>query len=223
MVRRNPKAVCSLCGVSEEGGQAGCDQAGLFHSLSAPSRSQSVRPLYVTHWAWLLILIHPGTCHSPQGELPSPSPSVYSLVSLHFLFRKMRTIIFPLGSAPLRMCSEDWKWGCREGSEHLGRKGPQSIQFSRPVGSHSLQPHGLQHTRLPCPSPIPRAYSNSCPLSQWCHPTISSSVVPFSSCLQSFPAPGSFPMSQFFASGGQSIGVQLQHHSSQWIFRTDFL
>ena len=71
----------------------------------------------------------------------------------------------------------------------------------------SLRPHGLQHTRLPCPSPTPRAFSNSCPLSQWCHPTISSSVIPFSSCLQSFLASGSFPMSQFFASGGQSIGA----------------
>ena len=73
--------------------------------------------------------------------------------------------------------------------------------------SDSLWPHGLQHTRLPCPSPSPGACSNSCPFSWWCHPTISSSVVPFSSCLQSFPASGSFPMSWFFASGGQSIGV----------------
>ena len=71
---------------------------------------------------------------------------------------------------------------------------------------NSLQPHGLQCTRLPCPSPTHGVYSNSCPLSQWCHPTISSSVIPFS-CLQSFPASGSFPMSQFFTSGGQSIGV----------------
>ena len=80
------------------------------------------------------------------------------------------------------------------------------FQFSHSV-SDSLWPHGLQHTRLPCPSPTPRACSNSSSSSQWCHPTISSSVIPFSSCLQSFPAPGSFPMSQFFASGGQSIGV----------------
>ena len=73
--------------------------------------------------------------------------------------------------------------------------------------SDSLWPHGLPHARLPCPSPTPRACSNSCPLSWWCHPTISSSVVPFSSHIQSFPALGSFPMSQFFASGGQSIGA----------------
>ena len=82
-----------------------------------------------------------------------------------------------------------------------------SVQFSHSVMSDSLQPHGLQHTRLPCPAPTPGVYSNSCPLSRWCHPTISSSAVPFSSHLQSFPASGSFPMSQFFTSGGQSIGV----------------
>ena len=101
---------------------------------------------------------------------------------------------------------------------------PQSVQFSHSVMSNSLRAHGLQHTRLPCPSPTPRACSNSCPSSRWCHPTISSSVIPFSSCLRSFPASGSFPMSQFFTSGGQSFGAsQLQHQSCQWIFRTDFL
>ena len=82
-----------------------------------------------------------------------------------------------------------------------------SVQFSCSVMSDSLRPQGMQHTRPPCPSPTPRAYSNSCPSSQWYHPTISSSVVHFSSCLQSFPASGSFPMSQLFTSGGQSIGV----------------
>ena len=82
-----------------------------------------------------------------------------------------------------------------------------SVQFSRSVMSDSLLHRGLQHIRNPCPSPTPGAYSNSCPLSQWCHPTISSSVVPFSSCLQSFPALGSFQMSQFLSSGGQIIGV----------------
>ena len=82
-----------------------------------------------------------------------------------------------------------------------------SVQFSYSVVSNSLRLHGLQHTRLPCPSPTPRAYSNSCSSSWWWHPTISSSVIRFSSCLQSFLASGSFPMSQFFASGGQTIGV----------------
>ena len=79
--------------------------------------------------------------------------------------------------------------------------------FSRLVVTDSLQPHGLQHARLPCSSPTPKACSNSCPLSQWCHPNISSSVIPLSSCLQSFPASGSLQMSQFFTSGGQSIGA----------------
>ena len=82
-----------------------------------------------------------------------------------------------------------------------------SVQFSPSVMSNSLWPHGLQHARLPCPSPTLRACSNSCLLSRWCHPTISSSVIPFSSCLQSIPASGSFLMSQLFESGGQSIGV----------------
>ena len=82
-----------------------------------------------------------------------------------------------------------------------------SVQFSRPVMSDSLWPHELQHARPPCPSPTPRVHPNSCASSWWCHPTISSSVVPFSSCLQSFPASGSFPVNQFFVSGGQSIGV----------------
>ena len=82
-----------------------------------------------------------------------------------------------------------------------------SVQFSRSVVSDSLQPHESQHARPPCPSPTPRVHSNWCPLSRWCHPAISSSVIPFSSCSQSFPALGSFPMSQLFASGGQTIGV----------------
>ena len=82
-----------------------------------------------------------------------------------------------------------------------------SIQFSCSVVSDSLRPHELQHSRPPCPSPTPGVHSKSCPLSRWCHPTISSSVIPFSFHLQSFPASGFFQMSQFFASGGQSIGA----------------
>ena len=82
-----------------------------------------------------------------------------------------------------------------------------SVQFSWSVVSDSLWPHWLQHASLPCPSPTPEVYSNSCSLSRWCQTTISSSVITFSSRLQSFPASGSFPVSQFFTSGGQSIGV----------------
>ena len=83
------------------------------------------------------------------------------------------------------------------------------VQFSHSMVSESLWPHESQHARPPCPSPSPRVYSNSCPWSWWCHPAISSSVTPFSSCPQPLPASGSFPMSQLFAWGGQSIGVSV--------------
>ena len=96
-------------------------------------------------------------------------------------------------------------------------------QFSCSVVSDSLQSHGLQYARPPCPSPTPRVYSNSCPLSWGCHPTISSSAIPFSSHLQSFLASGSFQMSQFFVSGGQSIGVVASASVLPMIFRTDLL
>ena len=92
-----------------------------------------------------------------------------------------------------------------EGSS--GKNQLSLVQFSHSVVSNSLRPHGLQHSRPPCPSPTPGVYSNSCSLSRWCHPIISSSVIPFSFRLPSFPASGSFQMNQLFASGGQSIGV----------------
>ena len=97
----------------------------------------------------------------------------------------------------------------------------RSVQFSHSVVSHSLQPRELQHARPPCPSPTPQVYPNSCPLGQWSHSTISSSVVHFSYCLQSFPASVSFPMSQLFTPGGQSIGVSastsvLSMNSQDW-------
>ena len=91
-----------------------------------------------------------------------------------------------------------------------------SVQFSHSVVSDSLRPNGLQHARLPCSSPAPRVYSNSCPLSQWCHLTISSSVIPFSSRPQSFPASGSFPMNQLFSSGGQNIEASDSASSNEY-------
>ena len=96
-----------------------------------------------------------------------------------------------------------------------------SVQFICSIMSDSLQRHGLQYARLPCLSPTPGVYSNSCPLRQWCHSTISFSVVPFSSCIQSFPALGSFQVSQFFTSGGESIGISasasvLQMNIQDW-------
>ena len=103
-----------------------------------------------------------------------------------------------------------------------------SVQFSRSLMSNSFQPHGLQHSRLPCPSPTPKAYSNLCPSCRWCHPTISSSVIPFSSCLQSFPASGSFQMSQFFAKVAKvlefNFSISPSNEYSGWIsFRMDWL
>ena len=101
------------------------------------------------------------------------------------------------------------------------------LLFSHQVVFNSLWSHGLQHARLPCPSSSSGVSSNSCPLSQWCHPTISFSVALFSSCPQSFPEPRSFPMSLLFASGGQSVGASASASvlpmNFQWIFRTDFL
>ena len=99
--------------------------------------------------------------------------------------------------------------------------GLDPVQFSHAVVSSCLWPHGLQHARPPCPSPTPRVYSNACPLSRWCHPTISSYLIPFSSCLQFFPASGSFQTIQLFTSGGQSIGVSasasvLQMNIQDW-------
>ena len=98
-----------------------------------------------------------------------------------------------------------------------------SVQFTGSVMSNSLWPHGLQHARPPCPSPTPGIYSNSCPLSRWCHPTISSSVFPFSSHLQSLPASGSFKWVGSLHQVAKVLELQLQHQSFQWIFRTDFL
>ena len=106
--------------------------------------------------------------------------------------------------------------------------GRSSVQFSHSVVSNSLWPHGLQHARPPCPSPTPGVYPNSCSLSRWCHLTISSSVAPFSSCLQSFTSSGSFQMSELFAWGGQSLGVSasisvLPMNTQDWSFRMDWL
>ena len=98
-----------------------------------------------------------------------------------------------------------------------------AVHISCSVVSDSLRPHELQHARLPCPSPTPRAYLNSCPSSRWCHPTISFSVIPFSSCLQYFPASGSFPMVSSSHQVSKVFKFQLQHQSFQWIFSTDFL
>ena len=118
---------------------------------------------------------------------------------LNFKVKKM----FP---GPSRHKKYKTTFGPRNSTGGFYQTVKSSAEFSCSLMSDSLWPHGLQHARPPCPSPTPGVYWNSCPLSRWCHPTISSSVFPFSR-LQSFPASGSFPMSWFFASGGQSIGV----------------
>ena len=127
--------------------------------------------------------LRPYGVHHDRPPSPLPTPGVYS------------------NSCPLN------QWCHPIISSSVVPFSSNSVQLSCSVMSDSWQPHGLQQARLPCPSPTPEAYSVSCPSSQWCHPTISSSVGPFSSCVQSFPASGSFPMSRLFVSGGPSVGA----------------
>ena len=124
---------------------------------------------------------------------------MFAIDHVFFNLKNKTFRVFPFGWAKMLYCYYiNWNFFITQFS---------SVQFSCSVESNFLQPHGLQHARHPCPSPTPRVHSNSCPLSRWCHLTIASSVVPFSSCLWSFPASGSFQISHFFTSGGQSIGV----------------
>ena len=121
-----------------------------------------------------------------------------------------RTNVSEVSESHLVVSDSLWPHGLYSPWNSLGQDtgvGQSVSQFSRSVVSNSLRPHELQHARPPCPSSTPRVYSNPCPLSWWCHPTISSSVVPFSFCPQSIPESGSFPKSQLFTSGGQSTGV----------------
>ena len=140
-------------------------------------------------------------CCPRDSQESSPAPQFENINSLALSFLYGLTLTF---------IHDNWK-------SHL------LLLFSPSVVSDSLQSHRLQHTSLSCPSPSPRACSDSYPLSRWCRPTISSSVIPFSSSLLSFAASGSFPVSWLFTSDGQSIGFQSQHQSFQWIFRIDFL
>ena len=159
---------------------------GLQHArLPCPSLSPKVcsnsRPL--SQW-----------CHSALSSSFIPFPLALSLSQHQGLFQCVGSSHQVATILELQLQHQSFQW-------------ISSVQFSLSVIYDSLQPHGLQHARLPCPSPTPGACSNLCPSNQWCHLTISSSVIPFSSCLESFPASGSFPMSQFFASSSQSIGA----------------
>ena len=134
------------------------------------------------------------------------SVKIWFLPGHHLL---VYSINFYWVSCRANYCAKQWKhkdeWNILILKEPLFKS--SSVQFSHIAVSNSLWPHGLQHTRTPCPSPTPRVHPNPCPSNRWCHPAISSSVFPFSSHLQSFSASGSFPQSQFFTSGGQSIEV----------------
>ena len=164
-------------------------------------------------------------CGLQHARLPCPSlsPKVCSnsCPLSQWCHSAISSSVIPFSSCPQSFpASESFPmcWLFASGSHNFGASASasvlpmnqlSSIQFSHSVISDSLQPHRLQHARLPCPSPTPGACSNSCPSSQWCQPTISSSVVSFSSCLESFPASGSFPVHQFSASGSQIIGASV--------------
>ena len=150
------------------------------------------------------------SAQEPEKYLISQRKTVAQIQMLYLRSRKMKIKMRSLALATWR-------------SLEISDKHFQWSQFNCSAMPNSLEPHGLQQARLPCPSLTPRTCSNSCPSSWWCHPTISSSVVPFPFHLQSFSASGSFPMNQFFTSGGQSIGASASASVLQWIFRTDFL
>ena len=165
------------------------------HRLPCPAVLPGVSSLMSTE------LVMPSCCLI----LSSLSPPALNLSQHQGLFQWVHSSRQMAKVLELQLQHQPFQWTFRVDflTESLSHHHP----FSCSVLSDSLWSRGLQHSRLPCPSPTPRAFSNSCPLSRWCHPTISSSVVPFSSCLQSFPASGSFPMSQFLASCGLSVGV----------------
>ena len=175
-----------------------------FHSLPPqPTQLQSL-------WACLLLShtrhIFGSLCSRPPYHRACPWPSLPSFIPISLILHNthhdlVQDFLLSLLCASL-----------------LG-----SVQFSHSVVSNSLQPHESQHARPPCSSPTLGVYSNSCPSSRWCHPAISSPVVPFSSCPQSLPGSGSFPMSQLFTWGGQVLGFQPQHQSFQWTPRTNLL
>ena len=145
----------------------------------------------------------------------------------NFFLKILLSFSIDLGSltlilvATLKLLTDSQAWRLSP-SSHLSCR-TYSVQFSRSVVSNSLWPHESQHARPPCPSPTPGVHSNSCPLSRWCHPAISSFIVPFSSCPQSLPASESFPMSQLFAWSGPSMGVSALASVLQWTPRADLL
>ena len=169
---------------------------------------------------WMLLDVHSGQlktvgCHIKQSSVISLQEAFSYLNSWGGVWVTDTAIPGPLVNSAIQKPAVSWlRVVCRNSLFQLQKFNNYTVFLKYFINFSSvtqlcptLRPHGLQHARLPCPSPTPGVHSNSCPLSPWCHPTISSSVVPFSSCLQSCPASVSFPMNQFFTSGGQSIGV----------------
>ena len=214
--------------VSNSSWPHGLQPTRLFHPWDFPGKSMEWVPLpspmfKMTHWIWegsFWSGLDSGdfsTATGPHdhfftGRTSKELPQVVGLYKPHFILAadSSDTFIAVHKGFP----SDRMKFGLETRVQIAVFStfqicSPSSVQFSCSVVSNSLQPHEPQHTRPPCPSPIPGVYPNSCPLSQWCHPTISSSVVPFSSCPQSLPASGSFQMSQLFPWGGQSTGVSV--------------
>ena len=192
-------------------GEQGLCFTALSRLLLLRSTGSGCMGFSLVAWALLLHIL----CNLPRSGIEPMSPALSDgflstappRKSLNVKFKEQRrrghTYIATL---KMWVVSGVQKMASSQGVANL-EASENSVQFSRSVVSNSLWPHELQHPRPPCPSPTPRTCSNSCPSSWWCHPTISSSVVPFSSRLQSFPASGSFQMSQPFASDGQSIGA----------------
>ena len=181
-----------------------------FSRGSSPPRDQTRSPALQ---ADSLSSEQPGK--HPPPKVPN-DPAIPLLGIYHEKITIQKDMYTPMFTAALFTIARKWKQPrCLSTDEWIKKLWyfththtmKYSVQFSHSVVSDSLWPHELQHTRPPCPSPTPRVYSNSCPLSQWCYSAIPSSVIPFSSCPQSLPASGSFPMSQLFVWGGQCIGV----------------
>ena len=171
-------------------------------------------------------LVMPSNAIQPSHPLSSPSLPAFNLSQHQGLFQWVDSS--DQVAKVLELQHQSFQWIFRVDlqcyvSFRCAAKWISWVQFSRSVVSDSLRPHGLQYTRLPCPSPTPGAYGNSCPSSQWCHPTISFYVLPFS-CFPSFAASGSFPIwVSSLHQVAKVLELQLQHQSFQWIFRTDFL
>ena len=206
---------CKVTSISFEGQDAG---GWAITQLELGQRKLVPWTLSGPWWRWPVELAHmpmepqlvPGPKINHQGKFQGEKQDITGQEIWQMCAGKEGSIVLPQCPSVVTWCS-------------VMAALPLMFLFSGSVVSDSLWFHGLQHARLPCPSPSPGICSNSCPLSQWWRPTISSSVLPFSSCLQPFPASGSLPVSWLLAAGGQSFRASAHHQSFQWVFRVDFL